>query len=307
VGSPSCTPFFYLLEASGKPQVYMWKYAAAGCENPQAFARIHYPGEPSSPAAACWKLVYDGTSPACLLVGNKVKMKDELSLRLRDPSMTLPACTDPTAPVVWLAATGVATSTSGCDSSATLYPGVGSVQYTRNYVTGSTFTYQPSPSPAPIPHGVWFVDGSLTFSSDTPGYGLTPPLQDTVTVIATGNVTVANNTTVLLRPAHRDVSLMAGRDLKVTGGNSFLFTCGDPTGPLTSCPSAAIMVHEQFKMGNNSHLQGQLVVQNAATCSALASGTAIDMQGNGTLSVPALPPISSSSGAAVLSWGESSL
>jgi hypothetical protein len=67
------------------------------------------------------------------------------------------------------------------------------------------------------------------------------------------------------------------------------------------------MVHEQFKMGNNSHLQGQLVVQNAATCSALASGTAIDMQGNGTLSVPALPPISSSSGAAVLSWGESSL
>jgi hypothetical protein len=48
-------------------------------------------------------------------------------------------------------------------------------------------------------------------------------------------------------------------------------------------------------------------VQNAGTCSSTVSGKAIETAGNSTISVPALPPISGSSGAAVLSWSESSL
>jgi hypothetical protein len=305
--STSCTPFFYLRADSitNKPRVYMWRYATAGCENPQALSRIYYPGEtfPSpAPSSGCWKLVYDGTTSPCLSNDKNVKMKDEASLRARDPSMTT-SCTDSSSPTIWFSpVSGSPTTISGCDKDYTLYPGGSNVQYQRHFLTGGQFEYQPSSTPpAPIPSGVWFVDGSLKFS------GNTPASQGKVTIIATGNVVVKNNTTVLLRPAHRDVALMAGRDLDVEGGNSFLFTCGEPTALPVPCPSAAIMVHEQFKMGNNSHLQGQLVVQSAGKCSTLVTGKAIDMQGNGTISVPAPPPISSSSGAAVLSWGESSL
>ncbi|HEX8434652.1 hypothetical protein [Archangium sp.] len=303
VGSLSCIPFFYLREVSGKAEVYMWKYAASGCDNPQAFARIHYPGEASSPAAACWKLVYGGTGSTCPT--GTVQMADDASLRARDPSMTT-ACGS--APVVWGAATGVASSRANCDASTTLYPGVGAVQYRRDYVSGSVFTFQASSALTPIPHGVWFVEGSVTFKGDMPDFNLVPPNQGTVSLVATGNVVVDGNATVRLRPANRDVVVMAGRDLTLVGGNSFLFTCGDPATVPTNCPSVAVMVHEQFKMGNNSHLQAQLVVQDAATCSgATTKGRAIEMQGNGTISVPGVPPISSSSGAAVLSWGEGSL
>ncbi len=299
-----CIPFYYLRAdlSTDKAQVHMWNYSVAGCEDPQAFSRIHYPNETASPANSCWNLVYDGKTGPC--PGDKVQMKDESSLSNRNPSMT--TCTS--ASTVFLSpGTGTHVYGATCDSPSTLYPEVGDNRYKRHYLTGGMFVYQPTAS-APIPHGVWFVDGDLTFKDDTPAFGSTLGTdQLPVTLIVTGDVLVENNTTVRLRPAHRDVALMAGRDLEVKGGNSMLLTCGDPTGPLPSCPSAAIMVHEQFKMGSNSHLQGQLVVQNAATCSGFVTGNAIDMQGNATISVPALPPISSSSGAAVLSWGESSL
>jgi len=119
-------------------------------------------------------------------------------------------------------------------------------------------------------------------------------------------VDVNQNTTLSLTPAHRDVALMAGRDLVLKGGNSNLFTCGKPTAMPATCPSAAIMVHEQFKMGSNTHLQGQVVVQNAAECSGSVSGKAVQSNGNSTISVPAMPPIFSPGGTSVLSWGEGS-
>jgi len=312
----SCTPFYYLRADkhtgvpgsldTDKAQVFMWDYTA--CPDPQAFSRIHYPGEIGVPltewplakallpTGGCWRLVYDGTSgcPA-----TQVRMKDEPSLRKLTPAMTT-ACTSTSAPIVWdMNPTAAATASAGCDSASTLYPDVGADRYKRHYVTGGSVTYS---SGSPIPGGVWLIDGKLTFNADTPDIGAMEP----VTVLATGDVFVSNGSTVALKPAHRDVALMAGRDLEVKGGNSDIFTCGKPTALPAVCPSAAIMVYEQFTMGSNTHVQGQLVVQNAGTCSSMVSGKAVQTAGNSTISVPALPPIHSPSGAQVLSWGEGS-
>jgi hypothetical protein len=318
--STSCMPFYYLRAArmpSGpnKAQVWMWDYTATApttpvatpCENPKAFARIPYPEEPSAPGAACWKLVYDGRPGNAMgCPGDKVRMWDEPGLRARSPSLT--TCT--LAPVVWQtpgSSDPTDKTASACDNATTLYPGVGDNRYKRHWLTGGEFAYQPDTTPsmvAPIPRGVWLVDGHVTFKGSTPAFGVQGP----VTLLSTGNVVVENNTTIRLRPANRDVALLAGRDLKLRGGNSMLLTCGDPTTVLTGCPSAAIMVYEQFSMGSNTHLQGQLVVENAGTCSNEVSGNkAISNTGNGTISVPGLPPIYSPGGATVLSWGESAL
>lgn len=311
----SCTPFYYLRSntfvGSGKALVYMWNYSATGCSNPQAFARIYYPGElgaPTTTPISCWKLVYDGTT-MCSSTGDKVRMKDESSLSDLDPTMTT-ACGS--APVVWKVNSTILPSNGGtCDDPSTLYPGVGDFRYWRNYRTGGSVSYKPDTSPirAPIPHGVWLVDGSLTFEDDTPGFTAVgaQPAQPPVTILATGDVTLDNGTVLSLPPANRDVSLLAGRDMKLGNGNTKLLTCGDPSALPPTCPSAAIMVYEQFSMGSNTHLQGQLVVQNAGTCSGTVTGKAIETAGNSTISVPALPPISAVGGATVLSWSESSL
>jgi hypothetical protein len=321
-----CTPFYYLRASkhtgntgvggyndSDMPQVFMWNYAA--CPDPQAFSRIHYPGETGvlytewDPVKAsllgggCWKLVYDGAglflqSPPC--PGNKVRMAEGPSLMDLSPSLpATPSCT--TAPIVWdMNATSAASLSTGCDNPGTLYPGVGADRYRRNYATGGSVTYS---SGSPIPAGVWLVDGNLSFNSSTPAIGA----MGNVTLLATGNVFIGNNTTVSLKPAHRDVALLAGRDLELKGGNANLFTCGNPTALPAVCPSAAIMVYEQFTMGANTHVQGQLVVQNAGTCSNMVSGKAVQTAGNSTISVPAMPPIFSPGSSAVLSWGEGSL
>ncbi len=314
----SCIPFYYLRadkvaglvppsSNSDKAQVYMWKYSAAGCENPQAFARIHYPGEPDSPAAACWKLVYDGNDAAC--DGGKVKMANDPSLRARDPSMTTPCNT---APIVFLSpgTSSTTTSASPCDSANTLYPhnalalGV-DPRYKPNTLTGGKFEYQPSPAGTPIPTGVWLVDGNFTFKSDTPDF----PSLPASTLLVTGDVTQENGLTVRMKPAHRGVALLVGRDFEYkTGGQGMFLTCGNPGTPLTSCPGAAVLVNEQFKMGSNSHFQAQLVVRNAGTCSPRSQGLAIEVNGNATFSVPGPPPIYAPSvgGSKVMSWAESS-
>jgi hypothetical protein len=320
-----CTPFYYLRAdkftvplplgalGSDNPQVFMWDYTA--CPDPQAFSRIHYPGEPGVvgtewtvakallPTGGCWRLVYDGNSVPAACAGKDVRIQDSLSLTSLTPPNLTTVCA--TAPKVWLmGATVDATpsSFSSCDSPSTLYPDVGANRYKRHYRTGGSVIYS---SGSPIPRGVWLVDGKLTFSADTPNIGAMEP----VTILATGDVYVSNGTTVALKPAHRDVALLAGRDLEVKGGNSYIYTCGKPSTltPSTVCPSAAIMVHEQFKMGSNTHVQGQVVVQNVARCSDEVPGTiAVQSNGNSTISVPAMPPIYSPGGTSVLSWGEGS-
>ncbi len=319
-----CTPFYYLRAdkytvagvagplGSDKAQVFMWDYAV--CPDPQAFSRIHYPGEPNSaewpiltkgaPVGGCWKLVYDGNS-GC--PGDVVRMADDLSLTNLTPSLTT-SCTATTTPIVWtMNATTDATTVGSCDNSDTVYPDVGAKRYLRDHVTGGSVTYS---SGSRIPRGVWLVDGKLSFTASTPAiYPPITPQIEPVTLLVTGDVLVENNSTVSLSPAHREVALMTGRDLVLRGGNSFLYTCGDPSmlPAAAMCPSAAIMVYEQFSMGNNTHLQGQLVVQNAGFCSgAVPDLKAVQLNGNATISVPGVPPIISPGGATVLSWGEGS-
>lgn len=322
-----CTPFYYLRADKNtgvtpslglnKAQVFMWDYSV--CPNPQAFDRIHFPGElphltlwplwASKPVGGCWKLVYDGNTTC---PGDKVRMKDDASLAYLSPSLTT-SCS--TAPIVWeMGNTDNATTVSGCDNASTLYPDVLNNRYRRHYHTGGNVTYAPVTSPpstprAAIPRGVWLIDGNLTFKASTPDFVAvgSNPAQDKVTLLATGSVSVLSGSVLSLKPAHREVALLAGRDLDIKGGNTKVLTCGDPSSLPANCPSAAIMVHEQFSMGANTHVQGQLVVQNAGFCSDDVEGKAVQTAGNSTISVPALPPISGSSGAAVLSWGESSL
>jgi hypothetical protein len=332
----SCIPFYYLKESASNVQVYMWNYAATDgdggtdggtdCSDPQGFARIHYPGEPGvspatqSPAEKCWTHVYKG-GPDGGCPSDEVRIWDDgiLNLNARDTTTvaTAVAATCKTAPLVWKwKSTPNLSSSASCDTNpSTPYPEVGGDRYKRNYVTAGTFTYQPStdlPTVAPvrarIPHGVWLVDGNLTFGSSTPGFdaGVTQPPQRPVTLISTGDVVVMGGSVVSLTPAHREVALMAGRDLDINGGNTQLLTCGDPSALPPKCPSAALMVYEQFKMGANTHVQGQVVVQSASTCSDSVKGKAVQSTGNATISVPALPPFISPGGAMVLSWGEGS-
>ena len=346
-----CIPFYYLRadkvdglagSTSDKAQVYMWNYV--NCPDPQALNRIHYPGEPGVAATdwtvekadltansttGCWKLVYDGnnTPSTAACPATQVRMKDDASLDARNPPMLMPlpvplSLSCATAPLVWeVKATNAPTTTlpSACDALDTIYPEAGTdKRYKRHYNTGAAVSYKPPSSNtvplAPIPHGVWLVDGDLTFEESTPGFvpvNLKPPVvqlpQPPVTILATGDVTVMNGKVLSLRPAHREVSLLAGRDLDMKTGQSKVLTCGDPSSQPTNCPSAAIMVHEQFDMGSNSHLQGQLVVQNAGHCSNTLTGNPIKMGGNATVSVPGMPPIHTPGGTAVLSWSESSL
>jgi hypothetical protein len=91
--------------------------------------------------------------------------------------------------------------------------------------------------------------------------------------------------------------MVSGRDTNFSSGNTALWTCGR---------SAAVMVHEQFDITSNAHLQGQLVVENKGACSPTLSGPAITMHGNATVSVPSFPPIPQGQTATVLSWSESS-
>jgi hypothetical protein len=50
-------------------------------------------------------------------------------------------------------------------------------------------------------------------------------------------------------------------------------------------------VHEQVEMSADSHLEAQVVAENASTCSALVSGDAVQMNGSATVSVPQVPPL----------------
>lgn len=293
----ACTPFYYLRATGAGPQVHAWRYAGAGCANPQACSRIPHPGEPTQPCASCWKLIY----PYTLETGcpnNAVKMRDEFSLWGPDPDRSA-LCNSPLAEVVWRNPPGAPSSTTGgsCES-GTLYPGPAGSFWAPDAVPTTTFDYQPTGSGV-LPTGVWMVEGNVRFEEEIGGcaYPFTPPLLGVrATVMAQGDIVVKRD--LSLRPAHPSgVVLLAGRDLDFGTGNGSLWTCGVP---------AAVLVHEQLYMTGNKQLQAQLIVENAGTCSDAVTGEAIQLQGNATLSVPRLPPVPAGSPASFLSWSESS-
>jgi hypothetical protein len=257
-----CTPFYYLRldeQVPAQARLYAWNYAA--CPSPRAGPRICAPRE----CGSCWGLLNVTHEKLDVLV--------------------------PDAPWLWRAdgVTGFRSGPAECDAADTgSYPGTPG--FTRKDLRNVTFDLLPANRRprelAPLPRGVWFVEGNVRFGFGDEVFDCTQlgedPL-DGVSIIATGDI-VHEAKALYLRPASpRGVVLLAGRDLVLHGGNSRVHTCGS---------SAAVMVHEQVELGANSHLEAQLVAENASTCSDRVSGPAVHMRGAATVAVPQVPPLS---------------
>lgn len=273
-GAP-CMPFYYLrLDEGSQARLYAWSYQA--CESPRSGPRICSPSECST----CWVLL--DANPADRGLDIHVSDKD-LGLRGRTPLQTLAA---PKVSRIWHAdgAGGFTSGSAGCDAADTgLYPE--KMGFGRRDMRNVTFEYLPTDPPALLPRGVWFVEGNVLFrNTDTPDCGAVgaDPTYS-VSIIATGSI-LHEAGVVSLRPASpKGVVLLAGRDLGLRGSNSRLFTCGT---------SAVVMAHEQAELRADSHLEAQLVAENASTCSFALFGDAVQMSGTATVNVPWMPPLS---------------
>lgn len=289
----ACTPFYYLRYASGA-QVHMWDYSRTGCEKPQSCPRIFHPGESSfttEPCSQCWEEVFDVTG--CSGAKSKeVRKSDDESLTSPTPVKWVSTCSGNLAPVIWKADGPAFASSANCDKSSGLYPAPSPGKWSKEATFNGSFE---SPGEL-LPRGVWMVEGNVKFSGKSPDCTALPS-KWTGSVLAQGDMDIQSELS-LLPALPTGVVLLAGRDMKVWQGNTFIDTCGQ---------SAALLVHEQFFMGSNNHLTGQLVVENAGQCSSTLTGpTALTLKGNATIEVPALPPISSGRPASVLEWSESS-
>ncbi|WP_152622459.1 hypothetical protein [Archangium violaceum] len=283
-----CTPFYYLREQSGGAQVFMWNYSKPGCEKPQACSRIFHPGEAATTCGGCWKSVYDAST--CTGAKTKeVRKTEDPGLTAPDPAPWTPCGNS--APLIWKTSNpAFASIVSGCDPSGGLYPEPSPGKWSKDASFSGSFQSQGALLP-----GVWMVEGNVEFLGNSPS--CTAPASWKASVLAQGYMDIQAE--LSLRPAlPTGVALLAGRDMKVWQGNTFIDTCGE---------SAALLVHEQFYMGANTHLTGQLVVENAGACSGFVTGpSGVTLKGNATIEVTAQPPISSGRPASVLEWSESS-
>jgi hypothetical protein len=294
-----CTPFYYLRYRDPAVQVHMWDYSKTDCEQPQACTRIFHPGETEIPDACsskCWKQVVDVSG--CSGPGKKeVRILDDVRLTLptapTTPAFWTGSCSN-TTPLVWKAHNVAPANGSNCDPGNGLYPNpTGNFSKDAAFNRHGSFQYQGTR----LPRGVWMVEGNVEFGNNSPSCAdyLAVPDWKGATVMAQGNVDIKAN--ISLIPGHpRGVALLAGRDMNVSQGNTYLDTCGK---------SAALLVHEQFYMVANSHLTGQLVVEGSGECSDSVSGSSVTLKGNATIEVVAPPPIPSGRPASVLEWSES--
>ncbi|HEX5748182.1 MAG TPA: hypothetical protein VFZ09_18225 [Archangium sp.] len=288
-----CTPFYYLRELGGA-QVFMWNYSKPGCAKPQSCPRIFHPGEESTttePCGKCWKSVYDASTCSGAKTKEVRKADDPILLTKPDPDAWTPCGTS--GPLIWKTSSpAFASIVSGCDPSSGLYPEPSPGKWSKDASFNGSF----QSTGALLPRGVWMVEGNVEFTGNSPACAAHVSGW-TASVLAQGNMDIQAE--LSLRPAlPTGVALLAGRDMKVWQGNTFVDTCGE---------SAALLVHEQFYMGSNNHLTGQLVVENAGACSGLVPGpNAVTLKGNATIEVTAPPPIPSGRPAAVLEWSESS-
>jgi hypothetical protein len=272
----------------------MWDYTKTGCEKPQSCPRIFHPGEALTTTQACgkcWKQVFNGATD-CTSKPKEVRKSDSSSLESpTSPAYWTGSCSN-SVPLIWKASSpAFASIVSGCDLSSGLYPEPSPGKWSKD----ASFTGSFESTGETLPRGVWMVEGNVEFKGNSPACAASTSWK--VSVLAQGYMDIQAE--VSLRPAlPTGVALLAGRDMKVWQGNTFIDTCG---------ASAALLVHEQFYMGSNNHLTGQLVVENAGACSGLLTGpSAITLKGNATIEVTAPPPISSGRPAAVLEWSESS-
>jgi hypothetical protein len=158
-------------------------------------------------------------------------------------------------------------------------------------VPGTTFHLQGQP-----PAGVWIVEGNMdTAGATTPDCLGHDGRKTSLDVV--GDVNDSTNQLTLLPASAKGYSLLAGRDMQMTTGNTVFSTCA--TG-------GAVMVREQFTAGANDHLEAQLIVGNESVCSATVSGAdAISTGGNFTVHVSGYPLVETGGAASTLSWSES--
>ncbi|WP_224244430.1 hypothetical protein [Hyalangium gracile] len=276
VGAP-CLPFYYLRmdEKASPPQarLYGWSYAA--CQSPRSAPRICTPSE----CASCWVSLEANPTKKPL----DIHVSDgDLGLRGPTPSLTIVA---DKAPRIWRAdgVTGFTTGGMGCDvNDTTLYPDASGLG--RREVPKVTFEYLPTGSSSRLPRGIWLVEGNVRFRQvDTPDCGtLSGEPGYRASIIATGNIIHEAGPLSFLPASPKGFVLLAGRDFSVRGGSSRIHTCGT---------SAVVMVHEQAELRGDSHLEAQMVAENASTCSEELDGDAIQMGGTATVSVPQFPPL----------------
>ena len=273
-GAP-CQPFYYLRldENAAQPRLYGWSYSA--CHSPRAASRICSPAD----CPACWVLLDANTKDDPM--GISVSHADP-GLRNLSPTITLPVAD---APRLWRADGSGGFSSGGfsCDTGDTaLYPGTKG--FNRRDVRNVWFEYFPESPATLLPRGVWFVEGNVRFrSAGTPSCAaLGADLSYSTSIIATGSI-LHEAGALSFRPASpKGFVLLAGRDLALRGLQSRVLTCGT---------SAAVMVHEQVELSDDSQLEAQLVAENASTCSSEVLGDAVRMSGSATVTVPQFPPL----------------
>jgi hypothetical protein len=280
-GGVGCMPFYYLRNnpSDNKAQLLAWNYST--CPDPREGARICGPGD----CGSCW-VTLAATAGA---TGTDIRVSHlDSGLLSALPHL---AITGAAAPLLWKAS-GVGYDTGGMScavSDTSPYPGSSGLGPRDTPLV--TFEYRADPGPptlARLPRGIWFVEGNVRFEhEETPDcVTLTAdPLYGT-SIIATGDIVHTAQTLSFVPASDKGFVLLAGRDFHVTGGNARLYTCGDLTGV-----SGVVMAHEQFRMTGNQHVEAQVVVENAATCSDEVTGAAIEMSGNATINVSALPPV----------------
>jgi len=275
-GAP-CLPFYYLrLEgngASSQARLYGWSYSA--CHSPRSAPRICSPSD----CPTCWALLDANTKDDPL--GISVSHADP-GLRSPSPSLTLPGASSPR---LWRAdgAGGFSSGGSSCDAGDTaLYPGTAG--FGRRELRNVWFEYFPESPATLLPRGVWFVEGNVRFRiAGTPSCAaLSADPTYSTSIIATGSI-LHEAGALSFRPASpKGFVLLAGRDLALRGLQSRVLTCGT---------SAAVMAHEQVEMSADTHLEAQLVAENASSCASEVLGEAVQMSGSATVAVPRFPPL----------------
>lgn len=282
-----CTPFYYLRhDLAVATTVYQWNYsglADGGCTKPAHFARLCAPGDSLPDCPTCWSQVYSADAGPTYDV---MFTDDATRLALNPGPVTAGATT------YWKVTEGLPTATAGCDTVPAEYPDAGTgYGIGQDEVPGSTFHLQTQP-----PQGVWIVEGNMdTAGVTTPDCLTHDARKNSLDVV--GNVDDSTNQLTLLPASAKGYSLLAGRDMRMTTGNTVFSTCA--TG-------GAVMVREQFTAGGNDHLEAQLIVGNQGVCSATVSGAnAISTSGNFTVHVSGYPLVETGSAASTLSWAES--
>jgi hypothetical protein len=260
------TPFYFAAyNVNDHPELFSWNYMA--CPDPRVYARLCYPTPLPSLSTddlgtaaggtlcrACWAPVGQADGGTIRVAGATVWDIDAAPAFGPGPvaGLTAGACSDSEA----APSTGAVSSDRGGDWTPTTVP--------RN-----RFSLHGALS------GIWVVAGDIRIDG---ALGCMP-----ASLIALGNVSVdANAQLDLLPAAPRAYVVLAGRDL-VLNGNARITSCGAP---------GATLVHEQLDMrGSHNLLQTQVIVQNAADCSHLASGAPLQGHGNDQIGVPFPAPI----------------